>query len=162
MTAISAVRPPQDGEHFNLGTTTMRILEDGRTTDQRSGFAVSTLAPQTDGPPQHLHTHHDQGSYVVSGIAQFGSGEEMYEAPAGALVMVPPGAPHCLSNPGDEPMVMAMVMVSNFTPAHHVDYFREVAAMFEAGQQLTPVVMADLMDRYPTQPAASPAAGSLR
>lgn len=78
-----------------------------------------------------------------------------HEAPAGTLVMVPPGAPHRFSNPGDEPMVM----VSTFTPAHYVDYFREVAAMFEAGQQLTPAAMADLMNRYATRPVASPAAG---
>lgn len=148
MATISVVGP-QDGEHLNLGTTTMRILEDGRTTEQRFGLAVSTLAPHTDGPPQHLHTRHDEGFYVVSGTAEFGSGDDVYSASAGTLVMVPPGVPHRFSNPGEDPLVM----VSTFTPAFYVTYFRELAGRYAEGRAVTPESMADIMARYTTEPA---------
>ncbi len=83
MSSISIVLPGE-GEPVDLGTTTMRILEDGRTTDERIGITVATLAPHTDGPPQHRHGRHDEGFYVISGTARF---------PAATPGTTPPPAP---------------------------------------------------------------------
>jgi mannose-6-phosphate isomerase-like protein (cupin superfamily) len=69
----------------------MRILEDGHTTGHRLGVGEITLAPHTDGAPQHRHAAHDEGFYVVSGRAQFTVGDTTYDAPAGTFVMIPPG-----------------------------------------------------------------------
>lgn len=66
MASIS-ITGPLEGEPVDLGSTKMRILEDGSTTDGRLGISVATLAPHTDGPPQHLHARHDEGFYVISG-----------------------------------------------------------------------------------------------
>lgn len=154
MSTISVVGP-RDGEYLNLGSTAMRILEAGRTTEQRFGLAVSTLAPHTDGPPQHLHTRHGEGFYVISGTAQFGSGDDVYEAPADTLVMVPTGVPHRFANPADVPLVM----LSTFTPAFYVNYFREVATVIAERGSITPAAVADLMARYTTEPAPSPSDG---
>jgi mannose-6-phosphate isomerase-like protein (cupin superfamily) len=90
----------------------MRILEDGSTTGHRLGVGEIILPPHTDGPPQHRHARHDEGFYVVSGRASFTVGDTTYDAPAGTLVMVPPGAPHTFANPGDE----ATVLLNTFTP----------------------------------------------
>ena len=68
MMQVSVVGPT-DGEVIQLGPTQMRILEDGRTTDHRLGRGEITLAPHTDGPPQHRHVRHDEGFYVVSAPA---------------------------------------------------------------------------------------------
>jgi len=69
--ASIAITGPREGEPVDLGSTKMRILEDGSTTDERLGMAVATLAPHTEGPPQHLHGRHDEGFYVISGTALF-------------------------------------------------------------------------------------------
>ena len=112
----------------------MRILEDGRTTGHRLGMGEITLAPHTEGPPQHRHAPHDEGFYVVSGTARFTVGETTYEAAAGTLVMIPPGAPHTFANPGDEPAVL----LNTFTPDLYVQYFRDLRDMIAGGQATHP------------------------
>ena len=111
MTDVSVVGP-DDGETVTIGTTRVRILEDGSTTEHRLGMGEITIAPHTDGPPQHRHAQHDEGFYVVSGTARFTVGTTDYTAPAGTLAMVPPGAPHTFANPGDE----TLMMINTFTP----------------------------------------------
>jgi quercetin dioxygenase-like cupin family protein len=148
MTEVSVVGPG-GGEVLRLGTTQMRILEDGHTTGHRLGMGEITLAPHTEGPPQHRHARHDEGFYVVSGSARFTVGETTYEAPAGTLVMIPPGAPHTFENPGDEPAVL----LNTFTPDLYVQYFRDLRDMIAGGQALTPEATIQVMSRYATVPA---------
>src|SRR5947209_12993906 len=97
---------PDGGEVIALGPARVRILEDGTTTAHRLGIGEITLAPYSDGPPQHRHARHDEGFYVVSGTARFTVGSSVHDAAAGTLVMVPPGVPHTFANPGGEPVVM--------------------------------------------------------
>ncbi len=150
MASIS-ITGPLEGEPVDLGTTKMRILEDGSTTDQRLGITVATLAPHTQGPPQHLHGRHDEAFYVISGTARFTSGDDVYDAPAGSLVVVPPKVPHTFENPGDEPVAM----LSTFSPSFYVQYFRDMAEMIAAGRPVTPESTGEIMARYTTAPAAS-------
>src|SRR5271156_3578915 len=140
---------PEGGEVVRLGPATVRILEDGSTTGHRLGIGEITVAPHTDGPPQHRHARHDEGFYVVSGTARFTVGEKSYDAPAGALAMVPPGAPHTFANPGDEPLVL----LNTFTPDLYVRYFRDLHNMITAGGSLSPEVVEAVMARYATTPA---------
>ena len=129
----------------------IRILEDGTTTAHRLGVAEITLAPHSAGPPQHRHARHDEGFYVVSGTARFTVGRTDHEAPAGTLVMVPPGAPHTFANPGDEPLVM----LNTFTPDLYVQYFRDLRDALAAGGELTGPATVEVMSRYATTPAAT-------
>jgi quercetin dioxygenase-like cupin family protein len=140
---------PDGGEVIQLGPIRMRILEDGGTTAHRLGVGEITLAPHADGPPQHRHAQHDEGFYVVSGTARFTVGQTVYDAPAGTLVMVPPGAPHTFANPGDQPAVL----LNTFTPDLYVQYFRDLRATIESGQELTPEATVEVMSRYATTPA---------
>lgn len=147
--AVSVVGP-DDGEGLVLGTTRMRVLEDGRTTGHRLGVAESVLAPHTPGPPQHRHAGHDEGFYVVSGSVRFTVGEDEHDATAGTLVMVPSGAPHTFANVTDAPAVM----LSTFTPGLYVGYFRELRDLYASGEPLTPGANAEVMSRYATEPAS--------
>ncbi|GAA0289778.1 cupin domain-containing protein [Streptomyces polychromogenes] len=146
--AVSVVLPDQ-GETIVLGTTRMRILEDGGTTGHRIGFAESVLAPHTPGPPQHRHAEHDEGFYVVSGTIRFTVGHDSHDAPAGTLVVVPPGAPHTFANVTDRPAVM----LSTFTPGRYARYFRDLAELAADGQPLPPQAHIAVMSRYATRPA---------
>jgi quercetin dioxygenase-like cupin family protein len=146
--AVSVVGP-DDGETIVLGTTRLRILEDGSNTGHRLGLAESVLAPRTPGPPQHRHAEHDEGFYVISGTVRFTVGETDYDASAGTLVMVPPGAAHTFANLSDEPAVM----LSTFTPDLYVQYFRDLQDMIAGGRPLTPQASIQTMSRYATSPA---------
>jgi mannose-6-phosphate isomerase-like protein (cupin superfamily) len=140
---------PQGGEAIQLGPTRMRILEDGATTSHRLGIGEITLGPHTEGPPQHRHARHDEGFYVVSGMARFTVGETDYDAPAGTLVMIPPGAPHTFANPTDD----TTVVLNTFTPDLYVQYFRDLRDMIASGQVLDADTVIDVMARYATEPA---------
>ncbi len=153
--AVSVVGPGE-GEPVLLGTTRMRILEDGSTTGHRLGIAESVLAPHTPGPPQHRHAQHDEGFYIISGTVRFTVGEEEHDAAAGTLVMVPPGAPHTFANVSDEPAVM----LSTFTPDPYLQYFRDLRDLSAGGSgggadggPVTPEANLRLMERYATEPA---------
>src|SRR3954453_12084486 len=125
----------------------MRILEDGSTTGHRIGIGEITLAPHTEGPPQHRHAQHDEGFYVVSGTVHFTIGETTHAAPAGTLAMIPPGAPHTFANLGDEPAVM----LNTFTPDLYVQYFRDFKAMIDSGQPVNAETMKPLWKNYATE-----------
>ena len=150
MTPISVV-PPDGGEIALDGPIRLRILEDGSTTGHRLGLAEITIAPHTAGPPQHRHGRHDEGFYVVSGTATFTVGQETHEAPAGTLVMVPPGAPHTFANNSDEPVTI----VNTFTPDLYVQYFRDLRDMIASGSPPTAGQVVDVMARYATEPATT-------
>jgi len=145
---VSVVRP-DGGESIQLGPTLMRILEDGSGTGHRLGVGEITLAPHTAGPPQHRHAQHDEGFYVVSGTARFTVGETVHDAPAGTLVMIPPGAPHTFANPTDG----TTVILNTFTPDLYVRYFRDLRDLIASGQQLTGEATIQAMSRYATEPA---------
>ncbi|AIA07975.1 cupin domain-containing protein [Streptomyces noursei] len=140
---------PDDGEKLTLGTTRMRILEDGSNTGHRLGLAESVLAPHTPGPPQHRHAQHDEGFYVLSGTVRFTVGDTQHDATAGTFVLVPPGAPHTFANVTDQPAVM----LSTFTPDLYVQYFRDLQEQFAGGQAPTPEANLRTMSRYATEPA---------
>ncbi|WP_329240289.1 cupin domain-containing protein [Actinoallomurus sp. NBC_01490] len=146
--AVSVVGPG-DGETIVLGTTRLRVLEDGSNTGHRLGLAESVLAPHTPGPPQHRHAQHDEGFYIISGAVRFTVGDKDYDATAGTLVMVPPGAPHTFANVTDQPAVM----LSTFTPDLYVQYFRDLQDMIASGQALSPQASIKRMRRYATEPA---------
>ncbi|MFD0070879.1 cupin domain-containing protein [Streptomyces sp. NPDC127166] len=146
--AVSVVGPG-DGEAIVLGTTHMRVLEDGSHTGHRLAIAESVLAPHTQGPPQHRHARHDEGFYIISGTVRFTVGDEDYDAATGTLVMVPPGTPHTFANVTDQPAVM----LSTFTPDLYVQYFRELQDVLADGRPMTPQANIDAMSRYATEPA---------
>lgn len=148
MTDVSVVGP-DDGEVVLSGPTRMRILEDGSTTQHRLGLGEITIAPHTDGPPQHRHAEHDEGFYVVSGTARFTVGDQVHDVGAGTFVMIPPGAPHTFANPGEE----TAVLLNTFTPDLYVHYFRDLRDMIASGHPLTNSAIVDAMARYATVPA---------
>ena len=148
MTDVS-ITGPDGGEVIELGPARMRILEDGGVTAHRLGIGEITLAPHSEGPPQHRHAEHDEGFYVVSGAVRFTVGDQVHDAPKGTLVMVPPGAPHTFANPGDEPAVM----LNTFTPDLYVQYFRDLRETLAANGALTPAATVEVMSRYATTPA---------
>ncbi|MFI2610932.1 cupin domain-containing protein [Kitasatospora sp. NPDC018619] len=146
--AVSVVGPG-DGETIVMGTTRMRVLEDGSHTGHRLAIAESVLAPHTSGPPQHRHTQHDEGFYIVSGTVRFTVGDKDYDATTGTLVMVPPGVPHTFANLTDQPAAM----LSTFTPDLYVQYFRDLRDVIADGRPLTPQAGIHAMSRYATEPA---------
>jgi quercetin dioxygenase-like cupin family protein len=148
MVPVSIVGPGE-GELIVNGPSQVRILEDGSNTAHRLGLAEISIPPHTPGPPQHRHSQHDEGFYVIKGSVRFTVGTEDHDAPAGVWVLVPPGAPHTFANVTDEPAVM----LNTFTPDLYVQYFRDLKTMVESGQPMTRDSVAAVWQKYGTEPS---------
>jgi len=60
------------------------------------------IAPGAPGPGRHVHTHEDEGIYVVTGIVTVEVGEERYEVGAESFFWLPREVPHVFANLGTE------------------------------------------------------------
>lgn len=148
MSSIKVVIP-RATETIQLGSVTMRVLEDGSLTDDRIGTVLSTLPPFLKPSPQHLHRMHDETFFVTQGTVRFAVNDEEHDVKMGEYVVVPTGAPHTFSNPFDEPASF----LTTFTPAFYVNYFRELSKIISAGKEPTADQMITVRNHYATEPA---------
>lgn len=74
--------------------------------------ALVTTAAPGEGPPLHTHAAEDESLLVLSGRFRFRIGEEVHDAPVGALMFVARGVAHTWQNVSDEPAQMFVT----FTP----------------------------------------------
>ncbi len=92
-------------------TTLDELTPDGWSTAQfigdehgsQSSFYVSRSAPGT-GPDLHSHPY-SETFVILEGTVRFTAGEQVLDARAGDVVVVPPDTPHGFTNVGHEPML---------------------------------------------------------
>jgi len=122
MADVSGLRPA-DGELIQqLGPTRLRIIEDGRTTEHRLGIGEITPRRMPMARPSTAMPRTTRASSFRAARV-FTVGQTSCEAPPGAFVMIPPGAPHTFVNPTDQPTML----LNTFTPDLYVQYFRDRA-----------------------------------
>jgi len=150
-----------DGEILEMGPLTIRILEDGRNTDNRLGSMLLTIKPGVKGPPIHWHRMHDETFFVTKGKIRFtvipaedgkmAKETKEIDTKAGDYVIVPTKSIHTFSNPFDEPAEF----FNTFTPAYYVDYLRMLAkainkAQKEGGRMLNEEEQRGVMAQFAT------------
>lgn len=127
--------PAKAGEVLQLGTITIRIMEDGSRTDNRIGSAEFTVPPNTPGPPPHWHEMHDETFLVTQGTLRFHAKDGKHiDAATGDYVVVPTRSPHTFSNATDEPAKF----FNTFTPAFYINYFKLLSTFSEEGKPMNP------------------------
>ena len=137
--------PCEGGEVLHFGPTTIHILEDGSGTENRISAISSTMAPQTKGPPPHIHLMHDECFLVTDGTLRFIIGDEQRDAKVGDYVVVPVGAPHTFVNASDHPVTF----FTTFTSAFYIESFRELAKLAAEGTW-NKQTEADVLHKYAT------------
>ena len=82
------------------------------TPKEAPHFAMRRITMQPGGSmPKHTNTvEHEQ--YVISGSAQVGINDEVFEVSAGTVHFIPAGTPHWYKTTSDEPFVF-LCMVPN-------------------------------------------------
>ena len=81
--------------------------------------ALESTAAPGEGPPLHVHANEDELILVLAGTFRFRLEDQIHEAPAGALMLVPRGARHTWQNIGAEPGRLFVV----FTPSGMEGFF---------------------------------------
>ena len=90
----------REGRSYAMGPLTAVFKADGDETDGRYSISEWWLEPHTRGPGAHHHPE-DDVFYVLEGCMHLRVGDDWFEAPAGAFVLVPGGTTHTFENRGD-------------------------------------------------------------
>jgi quercetin dioxygenase-like cupin family protein len=108
------------------------------TAEETDGVltALESVVAPGEGPPLHVHPHHDELLYALEGSLRFRLGTEVSDAPAGTFVFVPRGLPHTWQNAGETP---ARLFVAFAPAAPGMESFFRSSAVVDDDVALTEV-----------------------
>lgn len=91
---------PGEGRSYPMGRICAVFKADEGETESRYSVSEWFLEPHTQGPGAHAHPEDDL-FYVIEGVMSLRVGEEWFDCPQGAFVLVPGGIMHDFENRGD-------------------------------------------------------------
>jgi mannose-6-phosphate isomerase-like protein (cupin superfamily) len=129
-----------------------RVVSDGSLSN---GMALgdARIAPGAPGPGRHVHTHEDEGIYVVTGVLTVEVGEERYEVGAESFVWLPREVPHVFANLGTEEVwTVGLLSSPGLTGMFHeqAEYFASLQGPPD------PEVLLEISLRYGVRPVEGP------
>ncbi|MBB5158018.1 cupin domain-containing protein [Saccharopolyspora phatthalungensis] len=136
--------PPEMGEQLSIFGNAFSMKLSGDASDGSLAIIEAVFPPGGHAPP-HLHRTHTESFYVVDGLFELRTGDEIVEAGAGAFCYAPRGVPHAFRNIGDRPGKLLSVI----NPAGYENHFREIDALHEP----TAEALKEIFDRYDQEPA---------
>ena len=137
-----------DATKINVGTLGIDYIVDGSHT-QSLGMFELTVPPGSNVPPPHSHSNNDECVYVLAGTLRYSVGAETRDLKVGQTMSTPRGAVHAFSNPFAETAHALIVM----SPDIGAQYFKDVAAVINAGGPPDKGALVSVMSRYGLVPA---------
>ena len=132
-----------------IGQLSIRYLRDGSARQEMGTFEL-TVPPNANVPPSHSHADNDEFVYVLEGVLHYRVGSEERDLAAGDWMFTPRGTVHAFSNPHP---TAVRALVTN-TPDIGEQYFRDVAAVVNAGGPPDKGRLLQVMERYGLRPGA--------
>ncbi|KUJ65715.1 cupin [Streptomyces albus subsp. albus] len=147
----SVVVRSAEAEVVGRAPTSIRLLADSSSTGGMLSTQRVTLSGGADGAKPHRHNGSAEMFYLLDGAAQLLSGDQIVEAEAGDLVVVPPGLPHAFSAaPGQDADILIVI-----TPGvERFEYFRHLERI--ALGKVPPESLLDVQELYDTYFLKSP------
>ena len=103
-----------------------RIFIHALSSETVGAFGVwDTFTPPGEGPAPHTHTRETEMFRVVASTYRFWCGGEVFDAPPGTIVVLPPHVEHAWRNIGDSMGQMLGIV----TPGGCEGMFRDIAAL---------------------------------
>ena len=134
---------------IRVGQLGISYIVDGSRT-QSLGMFELTVPPGSNVPPPHSHSNNEECVYVLAGTLRYTVGTETRDLTSGQTMSTPRGVAHAFSNPFAETARALIVM----SPDIGAEYFRDVAAVANAGGPPDRAALAAVMARYGLVPAA--------
>ncbi len=122
------VTMPSEGRTIAVVGDVYRFMAVGDDTNGKYAFWEATVLPG-GGPPPHIHSHEEEGFYVLDGEITFLIGEKQIVATPGTFANMPVGTPHSFKNESDKPVRMLIVVA----PAGLEQMFFEVGVPLDDG-----------------------------
>jgi quercetin dioxygenase-like cupin family protein len=139
---------------ISVGQITINYLVDGSSTGTLGMFEL-TVPPGSNVPPPHSHINNDEYIYALEGALRYSVDGQVRDLKPGDCMFSPKGSVHHFSNPYGQ---TARVLVIN-TPDIGAQYFRDVAAVINAGGPPDKARLIGVMTRYGLVPASPPGSG---
>jgi quercetin dioxygenase-like cupin family protein len=138
--------PPGGGEKIKIRETKQTTLKlTTPITNGEFGFFEHWMAPRASGASLHIHKKSREAIYVVKGEIQFDYGDRKEVGEPGALLFIPPEAPHGFTNVGDEEALLLFML----WPLNNRDeYLRGVGDLTANGRNPSREELAEHMARY--------------
>ena len=134
---------------IKVGQLGINYLVDGSSTGHIGMFEL-TVPPSSNVPPPHSHSNNEECVYVLAGTLRYTVGAETRDLTPGQSMATPKGVVHGFSNPFAE-VAKAMIVLS---PDVGAQYFKDVAAVVNAGGPPDKAALVSVMSRYGLVPAA--------
>ncbi|MEO7339182.1 MAG: cupin domain-containing protein [Caldimonas sp.] len=134
---------------IKAGQLGIRYLVDGVSTATMGMFEL-TVPPSSNVPPPHSHSNNEEIVYVLEGTLRYTVGPETRDLTAGQTMQTPRGTTHAFSNPHGT-VARALIVLS---PDIGAQYFKDVAAVVNAGGPPDKGALVAVMSRYGLVPAA--------
>lgn len=135
-------------ELIQIGLLTIRYLIDGTATGGMGVFEL-TVPPGSRVPPPHSHTHNEECVYMLEGVLRYSVDAVVRDLAPGEWMHTPRGSVHHFSNPHGDTARALIVL----TPDIGAQYFRDVAAIVNAGDAADRAALIAVMSRYGLVPA---------
>ncbi|MGB7564690.1 MAG: cupin domain-containing protein [Prochlorococcaceae cyanobacterium] len=139
-----------------MGTTEIKVgqlginyIVDGSHA-QSLGMFELTVPPGSNVPPPHSHSNNEECVYVLAGTLRYSVGAQTRDLRPGQSMSTPRGEVHAFSNPFNE-TARALIALS---PDIGAQYFKDVAAVVNAGGPPDKAALMSVMSRYGLVPAA--------
>ncbi|GAB4057623.1 cupin domain-containing protein [Catellatospora paridis] len=148
----SVVVRSAEAEVIGRAPTTIRLLADSSATGGALSTQRVTLLDGADGARPHHHGNSAELFYVLDGVAQLLSGDQVVTAERGDLVVVPPGLNHAFAAASGEDADILIVITPGI---ERFEYFRHLERI--AFGKLPPESLLEVQELYDTYFRASPA-----
>ena len=137
------------GDVVKVGKMEIRYLVDG-AKDGGLGVFELTVPPGSIVPPPHSHTKNEECVYVLEGTLRYSVDNETRDLTPGEWMSTPRGSVHHFINRTSE-VVRALIML---TPDIGEQFFRDAAAVANAGGPPDRAKLLEVMSKYGLVPAA--------
>jgi quercetin dioxygenase-like cupin family protein len=128
---------------ISVGQLGVRYLVDG-SHNASMGIFELTVPPLSNVPPPHSHSFNEEIVYVLEGTLRYTVGADTRDLTAGQTMHTPKGTVHGFSNPCGS-TARALIILS---PDIGAQYFRDIAAIVNAGGPRDTAALKAVMDRY--------------
>ena len=133
---------------INAGQLGIRYLVDGSQSASLGMFEL-TVPSDSNVPPPHSHSNNEELVYVLEGKLRYTVGPDTRDLNPGQSMHTPRGAVHAFSNPFDS-VARALIILS---PDIGAQYFKDVAAVVNAGCPPDKAALVAVMSRYGLVPS---------
>jgi quercetin dioxygenase-like cupin family protein len=134
---------------IKVGQLGISYIVDGSQSASIGMFELS-VPPGSNVPPPHSHSNNEECVYVLAGTLRYSVGAESRDLTVGQTMSTPRGAVHAFSNPFAE-TARALIVLS---PDIGAEYFRDVAAVVNAGGPPDRAALVSVMSKYGLVPAS--------